>query len=144
VSKNKKKFVLKRLVLKYKISVLTNVSVKIISHQIEPYKAIRFSCLPKEYIVNDIACDKLFGGECSQTVMKGMSYHLLSNAKFENQLSNFYPRKSKPSVLVVGSQISSNKNPFQFYKNEKWNETESGNHPNLQNITGLEIIVKKS
>lgn len=95
---------------------------------------VRFSCLEPSIIVNEIATDKMFGGECSQIVMKGMSYHLLINTKFDNSLAELYPRKSKESLFIAGP--SESKFQMQFYKDEKWEEIDIKSTIDLSTLTG--------
>lgn len=100
---------------------------------------MRFACLPPDFIVNEIASDNIFGGECSQTVMKGMSYHLLCNAKFDNPLAQFYPRKAKPYLMIIGcspTATSEPKIPVQYYKHNEWHTICTDLYPNLETTTG--------
>ncbi|CAG5078819.1 Oidioi.mRNA.OKI2018_I69.PAR.g9095.t1.cds [Oikopleura dioica] len=76
---------------------------------------VRFSCLQPNFIVTQIASDAIFSGPCSASIMQAMSYHLLGNAKFENDLAKMYPRNSSKNICVVGytrdnTQISGLKN----------------------------------
>ena len=63
---------------------------------------VRFSCLQPNFIVTQIASDAIFSGPCSASIMQAMSYHLLANAKFENDLAKMYPRNSSKNICVVG------------------------------------------
>ena len=100
---------------------------------------IRFAALPPDFIVTEIASDNLFSGECSQAVMKGMSYHLLTNAKFDSPIASAYPRKSKASLFIVGTggNGKENQSPLKFYKDNQWHYVDTAGFHQLDSITGL-------
>ena len=98
---------------------------------------VRFSCLQPNFIVTQIASDAIFSGPCSASIMQAMSYHLLANAKFENELAKKYPRNSSKNICVVGKQqyYSSHIIPNHFFSGYTRDNTQISGLKNQQWIS---------